>query len=508
MRPHLIVDASERTLFALAVGADGQAVPCSNEVRRVATRYFSLDVLFDPRPSEDPGFLWDEALDALRKADARNLFQRARRIGLRRPWDVEPGADALRLPSPLSVLSSPAALADPVVEPVLPGVAVVLLEALLAPVFSFVAEHRPGTSEAFVVIPARTGRQARLALHRVFRRQGFRRLILLPREVAATLALVEEGAAEYLVWDVTGEDLHLHRVALERAEGVSRVRTRAARTVKGLGWPCWVRQIAQALVRQERVPGPPGTLVPALDRALLGLLGISHDSPELPGSPPLRLSQALLDEVLAGEGFPDLRARAAAQVEVLGARELPTILLGAACGLGRLQEHFLSTAGGWQAPAVADLPVLERSARGVAAALLGLSRRSGSRIEIPPSGGLRLDTLHGEACELLPAEHLPAPGEEGWLRRSFHFAGSGEAAGPFLVHLLWGSDSAPEGNANLGVMPLETGGERELRLTLRLRRSASGRRLDVTAEADLDRALPPARLFATQEFPSPLRGEA
>ena len=508
MRPQLIVDFSDRTLFALAVAADGEVVPCSQEVRQVATRYLSLEVLFDPRPSEDPDFLWEEALDALGKADARSLFQRARRIGLRRPWDVEPGSGALRLPSPLSVLSSPAALADPVVEPVLPGVAVVLLEALLTPVFSFVAGRHPEISEAVAVLPARIGRQARLALHRVFRRHGFRRLTLLPREVAAALALVEEGPAEYLVWDATGEDLHLHRVAVEPAETASRVRTRAARTVKGLGWPCWVRQIAQALARHERVSGSPGALAPTLDRALMGLLGVSHDSPELPGSPPLRLSQALLDEVLEGEGLADLLAQMGAQVEALGARELPTILLGAACGLGRLEERFLSTAGGWQAPAVAELPVLERSARGVAAALLWLRGQPGSRIEIPPSGGLRLDTLHGEACELLPAEHLPGPGEEGWLRRSFHFAGSGEAAGPFLVHLLWGSDVAPEGNANLGAMPLETAGERELRLTLHLRRSPSGRRLDVTAEADLDRAQPPARLFATQEFPSPLRGEA
>jgi len=518
MRPQLIVDFSDRTLFAVVVTAEGQVVPCSQEVRQVATRYLSTEILFDPRPTEDPDFLWEEALEILGRTDARSLFQRARRFGLRRPWDAGSFADALRLPSPLSVLSSPAALVDPVVQPVLPGVAIVLLEALLSPVFSFLAQGHPGMAgiaDAVVVIPACTGRQARLALHRIFRRHGFRRLTLLPREIAASLMLLEEGPAEYLVWDVTGEDLQLHRVAIESMEGVRRIRTVAARTVRGLGWPCWVQRIALALAGQERVSMSPGALVPSLDRALMGLLGVSHDSAELPGSPSLRLSHGLLDEVLESERcpglLPDLQASAGPQLDALGAHGLPTILLGTACGLRRFQDLFLSIAGGWQPPAVAQQPMPERTTRGVVAALLWLRSQPGSMVELPPSGGLRLDTFHGEACEILPAEHLPAPGEEGYLRRCFHFAGEGGATGPFLVHLLWGSDVAPEGNANLGTVPLEVGpGRGALWLTLHLRRSVSGRRLDVTAEACLDDegTQAPARMFVAQDFPSPLRGEA
>lgn len=503
MHTQLIVDFSDRTFFALAVTPEGQLLPCSQEVRQVATRYFSSEILFDPRPSEDPDFLWDEALEVLARGDARTLFQRARRLGLWRPWDVDAPADALRLPSPLAVLSSPAALVDPVVQPALPAVAISLLQALLVPLFSFLVQRgfALGETEAVVVIPAHTGRQARLALHKVFRRHGFRRLTLLSREVAAAMMELEQAPSEYLVWDVTGDDLHLHRVAAEPVEGRRRIRTLAARTVRGIGWPHWVRQIANALG---------GVPVPALDRALTGLLCGSHDSPELPGSPPLRLSHGLLDEVLGGEScpdlLPDLQARVRPHLDALDSQGLPVILLGAACGLGRLQDLFLSAAGGPQLPTAGQQPPLERAGRGVADALRWLRGGAGRTVELPPGGGLWLDTLRGELCGLLPAEHLPPAGEQGWLQRCFHFGGAADAAGPFLIHLLWGSDTSPEGNMNLCTLPLERGtspeAERALWLTLHLRRSASGRRLGVTVEANLGRdgAQPSARMAFTQDF--------
>jgi len=166
MRPQLIVDCGH-VLSALLVTADGQFVPCSQEIRQVATRHASTGILFDPRIAEHPDFVWDEALETLAKATPRNLFQRARRVGLRRPWDPQAVPEALQLASPIDVLSSAAALADRNAD-ALPAVAFALLDALLDPLFAFVADRRiaPTDVEPVVVLPAHASRPARVVLEK------------------------------------------------------------------------------------------------------------------------------------------------------------------------------------------------------------------------------------------------------------------------------------------------------------------------------------------------------
>ena len=112
MRPQLIIDCGGGALSALLATADGELVPFSQEIRQVATRHVSPAILFEPRIVESPDFIWEDALETLSKSSAQNFFQRARRVGIRRPWDPNASAEALQLASPLTVLSSPAALAD------------------------------------------------------------------------------------------------------------------------------------------------------------------------------------------------------------------------------------------------------------------------------------------------------------------------------------------------------------------------------------------------------------
>lgn len=482
MKPQLIVDISDRILSALLVTPEGQLLPFSQEILGVSTRYLSSEILFDPWPSEHADFLWDEVADLLARATPVTFFQRARRIGLRRPWDQHSTAETLHLSSPLAVLSSPAALIDPVVRSSLPGVVVILLDALLEPVFSFLASRKLDAREmdAFVVVPANAGRRARLALHKVFRRRGFRRLLLLPRPLAAPLAHLEEAPFECLVWDVAENDLHLTRVAVGSAGPLRSVQTPAALTVPGLGWSYWVRRIADALGSSGSVPG--------VDRALMGLLSGSSDSPALPAAPSLRLSQERLREVLDGEWRQrmvcELRIRLEPELAVLGAEGLPVVLLGAVCGLAPLQELFLAASGG--AMLSAETSMIDQGARGVGAALLWLHGDPERRIEGHCSGSLRINTWDGDTCEILSADNVPRPGEECFLRLCFSLAGDHEVA-PFLLHLLWGPDVAPGGNATLCALPVElsreAASERALWLTAHIRRSTGGRWLRGTFEA-------------------------
>ena len=486
-------------------------MPCSQEIHGVSSRYLSSEILFDPRPSEQPDFLWDDAAEVLANATPATLFQRTRRLGLRRPWDLQPSQGALRLSSPLAVLSSPKAVADPAIQEVLPGVGVFLLEAVLDPLFSFFSKGNFVVKEtdAILVVPAHTGRLAHLALHKVFRRRGFRRVTLLAREIAASLALLQEAPLECLVWDVSGNDLHLHRVALTRTGTSLQIRTQAARTAPGLGWTYWIQQIAAALASKGRAPEPWRPWVPALEKALKGLLTGSLDVLELPGASPFRLSHNLIQEVLDDEHCEllaeDLRVRLEPQLTALDAWGRPVIQLGAICSVDPLRRLFLSAVAAEEPLSVLQRPILERTTRSVATGLLWTRKDPSRRLATPPSGSLRLNSLHGEALELLPASQLPGPGEESVLRHRFHFTGNPNERSPFLVNLLWGSDPSPHGNASLCAFPFEVdlpaNGERHaIGITAHLRLSNNGRQLTGTVRADLEGEATAGPLWARKAF--------
>lgn len=497
MKVQLIVDFGDRGLSALLVTAKGELLPCSQAVQEVSTRYLSSEILFDPKPMAHPDFFWDEVSAALVNTTPSNFFQRARRLGLRRPWDLPFAADALRLSSPITVLSSPTALVDPLVQEELPGVGILLLNALLDPIFSFLNQGNFASKDidVFLVIQSHAGWKARLALHKVFRRRGFRRVTLLTREIAASLALLEEAPLESVVWDVSGDDLHLHRVAVTGTGSSLQIRTQAARTARGLGWTHWVQQIAAALASKGQVPDPWRSWVPALNLALKGLVTGTMENLDLPVSPTLRLSHDLIRVALDDEQCErlakDLRERLELQLAALDAWGLPVIQLGAICGVDPLRRLFLSVMAAEEPPAVLQMPILERTTRSVAAGLLWMREAPFRRLATLPGGSLRLNSLHGEALELLPASQFPSPGEESVLRHRFHFAGNLNERSLFLVNLLWGSDTSPEGNASLCAFPLEVspsaqGEEGGLSLTIYLRLSPSGRRLTGTVHADLE----------------------
>jgi len=267
MKPQLIVDCSGSVLSALIVTADGELVPCSQEIQQVATRHVSTAILFEPRVVEDRGFIWEDALESLSKATAQSFFQRARRIGLRRPWDPEASADALHLASPLAVLSSPAALADRAARGALPRVAFALIDALLDPLFAFAREH--GACEAAVIVSPHTGRRARLVLQDVFRRRGLRRLSIVPREIAAAMELIAQAPCACIVVELSERDLRMHRVEIDGEPRMPRIRTVRSIALPDLGRAHWIAQVADALDEKPAA---------AFDRSLTSLLTGSPDA--------------------------------------------------------------------------------------------------------------------------------------------------------------------------------------------------------------------------------------
>ncbi len=471
MRPQLIVDLGGRVLSALLVTEDGELVPCSQEIRQVAVRNVSTDILFEPRVVEDRDFLWEDAVEALAKTDARSFFLRARRIGVRRPWDPQASAVALQLSSPLTVLSTPEALADLAVDGLLPRVALTMLDALLDPTFAFVLErqHAPQEIDPIVILPAQTGRHARLVLHKLFRRRGFRSPFVVRRELAAAMALVDKAPCECVVIETSETDLHIHRVTIDGKADEPRLRTTASVTLAGRGWNHWSARIAEAL---HVTPSA------AFERTLTSLLTGSPDS--LPD----RLAHAAVDSALDGAWITthDLSQRLRETLTVLGAEDLPTIFAGEIFGIGAVRSAFMSRA----APAVDPL-------RDVASAMR-------SRVVLAPSGTLRVNTMRGEAMELLPQAQLPEAGEACRVDTDFRLGGDSRAGQSFLLHLLWGADRAPEGNTTLCAIPMKLDGEAALRLTVHLRCSNAGHRLHGTVEARMPHDVVVARTQFTQEL--------
>jgi hypothetical protein len=466
MRPQLIIDCGGVVHSALLVTADGELVPCSQEVQQVATRHVSPAIFFEPRVVENSDFIWEDALETLSKARARNFFQRARRIGLRRPWDPQTSGEALQLAAPLAVLSSPAALADRVAAANLPQVGFALLDALLEPVFAFVAERLVAASDidAFVVLPARTGRRARLVLQKVFRHRGVRRITIVRRETAAAMALIAQTPCACIVVETSRNDLHVHRVDIDGDPQDARFRTTASVALTGLGWNHWLGRIAEALDM---------TASAAFGRSLTALLTGSPDS-----LPPQFTHAALLDALdetwiganVLADRFRDVLAGLAGQ-------NLPLIFAGELFTLARIRALF-----GVQA---VHTPLLDDAVRNVALA-------AQTRFTAASNGGLRVNTFRGTPVELLAHAQLPAPGEACRVDADFRLAGD-SAGKSFLLEMLWG-------DATLCAMPLELHSADEVRLSVHLRRSRGGSRLHGTFEARVPRDVVVAHSRFTEEL--------
>jgi hypothetical protein len=295
------------------------------------------------------------------------------------------------------------------------------------------------------------------------------------------MALVGTPASECMVWDVSEHGLHLHRVALDLNGNERCLTTIASTTVRALSWNEWVPWIAVAIRqdserRQLSVP----TLA-MVDRALTAFLTSAPPNPSCPLNHEL-LQRVLGDEWRAQHGA-ELTFRMRDALAGVGGRA-PMILIGAICGIEAIRRLMIEAAGVEESVPASDVPVLDRLVRGVAAGTLWLRDDASRRLAVRPSGSLRLNTLRGGTVEILGNEQIPAAGENCHVRTKLAFRGATDSASPFLVHLLWGADHAPEGNATLCAMRLDRRqtGDGTLHVGVHLRRSRGGRRLNGTVD--------------------------
>jgi hypothetical protein len=459
-RAQLIVDCGGKVLSAFLLTPDGDLLPWSQQIHGVAMRHVSLQLLFDPSISQRSDFSWDEAMESLAGTGAHNLLQRARRIGLQRPWDGPP-PHALLVDSPLGVLSSTAAAGRGAQASTLRMSSAALLEALLHPCFAFVTERAaPATTDAVVVLPSHTGRLARLVLHSIFRRRGYR-LNIVHREAAVAMSLIEEPPPTCVVCDITDDDLRLQVVASGTGADGRTFDTVATRTVCGMGRRHWVQQIAAALERPW----------PLVDRALTSLLTGCPDSGE-------RLTHATIDAACDAAWQERQRAALGQKID-LSAGE-PMALAGDLCAIAPLRRTF----GG----DMLQTPYPDRAARGVATAALWLRANADRTVSMPLRGSIRVSSYGNATVPLLSAAQFPPPGQSCSIESRFQVDAAGGNTTSFLLHILRGDDHVQEGNTVLCAVPASAQDDGSLSLRLHVRRSRGGRRLSGIVETGVARA--------------------
>lgn len=459
-RAQLIVDCGGRVMSAILATANGDLIPWSQQIQGVATRHVSLQLLFDPRASEHADFSWEEEAETLLGTGPRNLLLRARRLGLRRPWDAP--AEALLLKSPLAVLSFAPALADPAVKSALPAVSEALLAALFEPLFSFTGDRVAAADvDPIVILPASAGYHARLTLHRIFRRHGHRRVTILHREHAVAMALAESPPQTCVVCDLTGDDLHLHTVSIEADRSSRSFTTVASSTIRGLGWRYWVQQIASAL----EMPWP------AADRSLTSLLTGSPDT--LP-----RLTHASLDAACNAQWCEQKRAELAAKIHFQPGQKI--IFAGEICAVDAVRQVL--------GPDELQTPHVDRAVRAAAAGALWLHGDPHRTISFPLGGSISVNSFRNGAVPVLTAAQFPPPGASCSIAPEFRVRGGSYEEHSFVVHLLYGTDEAAEGNSTLCAIPATADSDRSVRFRLHVRRSRSGRRLSGFVEIGSARA--------------------
>ena len=491
--PQLIVDLRFRSVSAAALTAEGFVVPCRQQAS-AASGYFSSEIFLDPDFDHHTA---DRELGLLSKCTVSNALAVGHSLGLRQPGET--GGDSrklVRLHHPLRVLSSVEAMLDRGRRQALRGAAYGLTDALLAPIFSALSAQgqEPREMSAEVVIPGSLGRQARVILAKIFRARGFRRIRLLPRELAAAMSLIDDSLSEVLVVDADDEDLHFHRVTLDPHPNKRILACRGSRTARGLGWSFWIRELAAALKTGGELRFSEDELRPLIDRALLGLLGApySTDVPAVSG-PPIRMTFGLLNELLRSlspEGRERLTEATRRAIRELGVGDAPWLGLGSAFAVGRFDELLQQAIGAERLRVRLQVPALERCIHGVASALRWLRESPDRQIEASIAGSLRVSTLRGESIELVPWSllHRLHPGQRHRARQLLRIEGNIEGDRRLPIHLVWGADPNPDSAAAVCALPLDLGGSKksvpeELEIALDLRLNRAGRKLSGTVRA-------------------------
>lgn len=487
IKPHLIIDIRDRSIFSLLVDKSGNSHPCTHNVSEYSLRYFFGEVLLDLQTDEDLTTKQRQELLTTFDTDKYDIIQVGKQLGWLWPYQWEAARAAVPIKHPLKVLSSQLPADNQELVRWTLKTSYALLEFLLEPLFHCIKSMGVEISEinATVIIPGYFNRRAQLILHKLLRRHKVQNVMIVNREIAATMARLEESDGETtVVLDMEHEDTHLHHIDVSRSTNEVLYSSTHQATLKDSGWRSMVKQFSDSLFREKLMDKDAIVKLSYLDKALLAIV-FGLIPPAVPSNSNLSISHNLFDQYFVQSKRKAPKKYISSMqdwvLQTTGKNDA-IIPLGLPFMIGQMENRMLEKLKNRQSsPGSMVHRALERPAYGMAAGLNWLRQTPGRKIKALNNAGFRVVTQPGESIELVPPAALPhKPGEHRTIRQALAFhLDAKEKKDVLHFHLLWGMNTNPKYNIDVCLLPIKVTQpdfqeNRKIEVTLDLQRAQSG----------------------------------
>ncbi len=497
MKPHLIIDIRDRSMFSLLMDEKGNIRPCTHNVMEYSLRYFFGEIFLDVK--EFDKLHQEEKLDILKNCDRNNydIIRIAEKLGWKWPYQLKNGDGALPVKHPLNVLSSIFYSDCNKIEKRFLLACQAMMEFLLEPIFRFIkaADSDLSGMNGIVIIPGYFNRYSQLLLYSILRRKKLRSLRLIPREIATMMNCLEVSSLDKAsVLDMENEDTHLYQVELKRSPDEVEIWCPGCFHLRDFGWYSLVRLFSEELHQKKLIDEKAGHYWPAINRTLMALIyGI--DSTRVSSASSLKVTHGLFDELFVNSKKKKKEKNISkltnwiSRVQNNGNILIP---IGLSFMMGQFESSVLSSLKSRQLPKILSIRSLERPAYGMAAGLNWLQQELGRKIKISNPFTLRMATGPEESIELVPHTALPTnPGEQRIIRQVLDFQLDETVTEDIVhVHLLWGMNPNPRYNINVCLLTLnvtkdDVKNKRKIKMELNLKRARWGNSLSGTVTLQL-----------------------
>ncbi|HLP47538.1 MAG TPA: hypothetical protein VK469_16440, partial [Candidatus Kapabacteria bacterium] len=299
MRPHLIIDIGERSIFSLIVDRAGNTIPCTQRIMDSSLRYFFGEIFLEPQ--RYLGANGNEGLNFFEMFEHKNydLAGMREKIGWIWPYQAAISDTTISAKHPLKVLSS---LLLPDSSELMKHVfnaCYVLLEIMLEPIFNFVKSRDFDLKEinAVIIIPAYFNRKSRLMLLKLFRKMNVHKSMIFNREIAVMMSYLNFPSIDNaVVLDIENEDVQSYRVNINKFSNTVMLNTTGCFTLPDFGWNSLVKEFCHTLYDRKLIDEHAGIYRSYIDKALMCLIyGIG--STQVPSSPSLKITHDLFDRI-------------------------------------------------------------------------------------------------------------------------------------------------------------------------------------------------------------------
>jgi hypothetical protein len=461
MKPHLIVDIRDRSMFSLLVDGAGNVQPCTHNVMEYSLRYFFGEIFLDFKANDQlVGKNIKKLLGAFESGDY-DIIRLGRQMGWRWPYQWDDANEGVPIKHPLKVLSSHLPLENKKLMKWILRSSYAMLEYLLEPVFRCVNAAGLELSEinTVFIIPNYFHRRAKLLLHNVLRRMKVRKVMLVAREVATMMNCLEVPAVdEALVLDMGVMDTQLYRFGTGMSADDIHFEYLDCGTLRDCGWHSAVEQFCEGLYKDKLLDKKIALHRSAVNKALLALV-FGMNPPPIAAAVSLQITHGLFDRLfvkskrkLAQKYITGLKN----SIIQMGCKDDIIIPLGLPFMVGHLEDRIFTALKSHPLPQSLSHRALERSAYGVAAGLNWLRQEPDRKIKIGNKAGFRVSTQPGQSIQLVPGASIPGkPGEQHTVRQILDFKLDEKITRDVLhLHLLWGMDPDPRYNLNVCLLPL------------------------------------------------------